>query len=189
MTSDWSQQSRYLQDVLARSECVVSREQVERALDRMALAIEQDYAGRVPVLLGVMVGGIIPLAALAQRLQMPLQMDYLHATRYRGGTRGGKLHWLVRPRLPLEGRDVIVVDDILDEGITLGSVLEELKGQGVRSLRVAVLARKRHGRRVAPVIADYLGVEVPDRYVYGCGMDYQEFFRQLPAIYALPEEE
>jgi hypoxanthine phosphoribosyltransferase len=189
MNLDWSAQSRRLQELLARSECVVSREQVDLALDRMALDIETEYAGRVPVLLGVMVGGIMPLAALAQRLRIPLQMDYLHATRYCGGTRGGELHWLVRPRLPLEGRDVIVIDDILDEGITLASVLREIKGQGVSSLRVAVLARKLHGRSLAPVTVDYLGVDVPDRYVFGCGMDYQEFFRQLPAIYALPEEE
>jgi len=177
-----------LEALLARSECVVSEAEVAAALDRMAREISADCRGHVPVLIGVMVGGIMPLAALAQRLEMPLQLDYLHATRYRGGTRGGQLHWVARPRLPLAGRHVIVVDDILDEGITLAAVVEALRAQEPASLRVAVLARKTHGRQAAPVRADYLGVEVPDRYVFGCGMDYQEYFRQLPAIYALAED-
>ena len=188
MSAQEQDRRQALEALLARCECVVSEAEVAAALDRMAGQISADYRGQIPVLIGVMVGGIVPLAALAQRLAMPLQLDYLHATRYRGGTRGGQLHWVAQPRLPLAGRHVIVVDDILDEGITLAAVVQALREQQPASLRVAVLAQKRHGRQGAPVKADYLGVEVPDRYVFGCGMDYQEYFRQLPAIYALAED-
>jgi hypoxanthine phosphoribosyltransferase len=177
-----------LRQILARADCLASEDQVARALDRMAGQIREDYQESIPVLVAVMVGGVMPLAWLAQRLQIPLQLDYLHATRYRSGTRGGELDWIARPRASLQDRDVIIVDDILDEGITLAAVKQALQREGVRSIRVAVLVSKMHGRKVAGLEADYVGLEVPDRYVFGCGMDYQEYFRQLPAVYALAEE-
>lgn len=178
-----------LASILDSADTLVSQTRVNAALDRMAAQIESDYRGRVPVLVGVMVGGVMPLAWLAQRLTIPVQIDYLHATRYRGGTRGGELHWIAHPRQDLKGRDVIIIDDILDEGITLAEVKAALLAEGVGSIRIAVLVKKLHERNVAGLEADYVGVEVPDRYVFGCGMDYQEYFRQYPAIYALAQED
>jgi hypoxanthine phosphoribosyltransferase len=177
-----------LYQILGRADCVASKGRVSAALDVMAGQIEEDYQGRIPVLVAVMVGGIMPLAWLAQRLSIPLELDYLHATRYRSGTRGGELNWLARPRVGLKDRDVIIVDDILDEGITLLAVKRALVAEGARDVRVAVLVTKVHDRKVPGLEADYVGLEVPDRYVFGCGMDYQEYFRQLPAIYALAED-
>lgn len=177
-----------LQAIIDKADCLASEEQVSQALDRMAQQIKHDYQGRIPVLVGVMVGGVMPLAWLVQRLEMPLQVDYLHATRYRGGTRGGELDWIAHPRENLAGRDVIIVDDILDEGITLQAVKAALLAEGANSIRIAVLVTKRHDRNVSGLKADYVGLEVPDRYVFGCGMDYNEYFRQFPAIYALAED-
>ena len=177
-----------LQAITDRADCLASEAQVSEALDRMARQIKHDYADRIPVLVGVMVGGVMPLAWLVQRLDIPLQIDYLHATRYRSGTRGGELNWIAHPRENLAGRDVIVVDDILDEGITLAAVKAALLKEGAKSIRIAVLVTKSHDRNVSGLEADYVGIEVPDRYVFGCGMDYQEYFRQFPAIYALAED-
>ncbi|MCJ7555482.1 MAG: hypoxanthine-guanine phosphoribosyltransferase [Gammaproteobacteria bacterium] len=188
MTESKKKSPEELRHILDRAECLASASQVSDALDRMARQIQEDYAGRMPVLVGVMVGGVMPLAWLAQRLDIPVQLDYLHATRYRSGTRGGELHWLARPRENLNDRDVLIVDDILDEGITLAAVKDALLLEGPRSIRIAVLVNKIHDRKVAGLAADYVGLEVPDRYVFGCGMDYQEYFRQLPAIYALEED-
>ena len=187
MTKSTKKSPEQLRQILERADCLASASKVSGTLDRMASQIQEDYAGRIPVLVGVMVGGVMPLAWLAQRLEMPVQLDYLHATRYRSGTRGGELHWLARPRENLNDRDVIIVDDILDEGITLAAVRDALLLEGPRSIRIAVLVNKMHDRKVAGLDADYVGLEVPDRYVFGCGMDYQEYFRQLPAIYALEE--
>lgn len=188
MTESTKKSPEQLRQILERAECLASASKVSRTLDRMAGQIQEDYAGRIPVLVAVMVGGVMPLAWLAQRLEIPLQLDYLHATRYRSGTRGGELHWLARPRENLLDRDVIIVDDILDEGITLAAVKHALSLERPRSIRIAVLVNKMHDRKVFGLDADYVGLEVPDRYVFGCGMDYQEYFRQLPAIYALEED-
>lgn len=177
-----------LRAIIDQADCLASESQVSDALDRMAGQIARDYADRIPVLVGVMVGGVMPLAWLVQRLDIPLQVDYLHATRYRGGIRGGELDWIAHPRENLAGRDVIIVDDILDEGITLAAVKQALLKEGANSIRVAVLVRKSHDRNLSGLEADYEGIVVPDRYVFGCGMDYQEYFRQYPAIYALAEE-
>lgn len=116
-----------------------------------------------------------------------LQFDYLHATRYRGETTGGELVWKHRPATALFGRRVILVDDILDEGYTLQGVRQWCLEQGATDVRVAVLTVKRHDRCVPGVTADYVGVEVADRYVFGFGMDVNEQLRGIPAIYAMKQ--
>ena len=160
---------------------------VEAALDRLATAVEDVLAGRNPILLAVMNGGVVPAVRLQSRLRFLHQFDYVHATRYASGTRGGELRWLARPRIPLEGRAVLIVDDILDEGHTLKAIQAWCREQGVGSLHTAVLTIKRHDRRVGGVEADFVGLEVPDRYVFGMGMDYCEYLRELNGIYALHE--
>lgn len=161
---------------------------VSRALDAMAAAIDERYQGGSLLYLPVLQGGLIPAGMLATRLATPLELDYIHATRYRGETRGRDLVWRARPLTALKGRDVLVVDDILDEGHTLAAILDWCRGQGANRVASAVLVEKRHDRRVPGLEVDFIGLEVPDRYVFGCGMDYRERFRNLPGIYAVAEE-
>lgn len=158
---------------------------IERALDQMATAISAQMATSDPILLAVMTGGMIPAVWLSGRLNFLHQLDYVHATRYAGGTRGGQLNWLARPRLPLHGRTVLIVDDILDEGITMMEIAAYCREQAADRVVTAALVRKRHDRRAAGAEADIIGLEVPDRYVFGCGMDYHEHFRELKGIFAL----
>jgi hypoxanthine phosphoribosyltransferase len=137
------------------------------------------------LLLVVMNGGLIPAGHLCTRLQFPFQLDYLHATRYSGTTRGGDLHWIARPRFPVTDRVVLVIDDIFDEGTTLAAIVAELWHNGAREVYSAVLVDKYHTRKTPGLKVDFIGLEVPDRYVFGCGMDYHEYWRNLPAIYAV----
>jgi hypoxanthine phosphoribosyltransferase len=177
-----------LHDALAIAEQVHDRATIERAIATMAVRIRNDYAGDVPVYLTVMHGGLPFSAQLALELGargLDLEFDYLHATRYRGTTSGGELAWKHRPATPLRGRRVLLVDDIVDEGHTLAAVRAWCLGEGAREVRIASLAVKRHDRCVPGLCADYVGLDVPDRYVFGYGMDYHEQGRNLPAIYAL----
>lgn len=179
-----------LRDALARSERIVERAELEAAIVRMAGEIASDYVGEVPVYLTIMHGGLPFAGQLALELGacgLDLEFDYLHATRYRGQTSGGELVWKHRPATALYGRRVLLVDDILDEGFTLQAVRQWCLEQGATDVRIAALTVKQHDRRVPGVEADYQGVEVPDRYVYGFGMDYHEQGRNLPAIYALKD--
>lgn len=178
-----------MDEVLARSEMIHSPGAVQTALDGMARNIDESMARSDPVLLAVMTGGMVPAVWLSSRLNFPHQMDYVHATRYVGGTRGGQLAWRARPGTDLEGRAVLVVDDILDEGITLRAIVDYCRQAGAREVRVAVLVQKRHDRNLTGLVPDFKGLDVPDRYVFGCGMDYREYFRNLPAIYALTSRE
>lgn len=173
--------------VLREADLLCSAERVSAALDRMAADIAARLADRDPLVLLVMKGALIPGAQLLMRLRFPCQIDYLHATRYGGMTRGGELHWLARPSTPLEERVVLVVDDIFDEGITLKAILDELRRSGIREVFSAVLVNKRHDRKEPGLKVDFIGLEVEDRYVFGCGMDYQGYLRNLPGIYAVKE--
>ena len=173
---------------LATADLVHDRAAIERAIAQMAIRIRNDYAGEVPVYLTVMHGGLLFAGQLALELGtrgLDLEFDYLHATRYRGATSGGALVWKHRPATPLRGRRVLLVDDIVDEGHTLAAIREWCTEEGAREVRIAALAVKQHGRCVPGLRADYAGLDVPDRYVFGYGMDYHEQGRNLPAIYAL----
>ena len=173
---------------LARAERIHDRTTIERAIAAMAVRIRNDYAGDVPLYLTVMQGGLPFAGQLALEIGargLDLEFDYLHATRYRSGTTGGELAWKHRPATPLRGRRVLLVDDIVDEGHTLAAVRAWCIGEGARDVRIATLAVKQHGRCVPGLCADYAGVDVPDRYVFGYGMDYHEQGRNLPVIYAL----
>ncbi|HET6396905.1 MAG TPA: hypoxanthine-guanine phosphoribosyltransferase [Pseudoxanthomonas sp.] len=187
-------------EVLQKSDLLVDRPALDRAIARMADEIARDYIGDVPphrlgdsfvpVYLTVMHGGLPFAGQLALELGargLDLQFDYLHATRYRGQNQGGELVWKHRPATSLYGRRVLIADDILDEGHTLEEVTRWCLEQGATDVRIAVLAVKDHDRCVEGVRAHYVGVSVPDRYVFGFGMDYHEQGRNLPGIYALGE--
>jgi hypoxanthine phosphoribosyltransferase len=176
--------------ILGRATELADRSTVEQALDRMAVEITRDLGGRDPLVLAVMIGGMLPAAWLVQRLAFPLQLDYIHATRYASGTRGNaRIDWIARPRSDLEGRVVLVIDDILDEGHTLAAILDDCRHRGALEVRSAVLVEKIHARRAPAVRADYTGVRVADRYLFGCGMDYHERHRQHTRVYALAEDD
>ena len=137
-----------------------------------------------PVVLSVMGGAVVFTGRLLPLLHFPLELDYLHVTRYDGKTRGSEVRWKVGPRTDIRGRTLLVVDDILDEGDTLAAVRERLLADGAAAFFSAVFADKDIGR-AKPIRADFVGVRVPDRYVFGFGMDINEYWRNLPAIYAL----
>lgn len=170
--------------VLRDAELLCPPEQIEAALDRLAVAIATRLEGHDPLVLMVMNGAFVTAAGLLSRLRFPLRVGYLHATRYRSGTRGGEINWIARPRPVVAGQVVLVVDDIFDEGDTLKAILDEVRQQDAAAAYSAVLVNKRHDRKVSGLTVDFIGLEVPDRYVFGCGMDYKEYWRQLPAIYA-----
>jgi len=176
-----------LTDALKNSELLHGRAQLEAAIARMGRDIDAALAGEVPLYLSVMHGGLIFSGALALAVSTDLEFDYVHATRYRGETQGGELHWLRKPASALAGRTVLLADDILDEGYTLRAVRDWCLAQGAKRVLIAVLCQKRHDRTAPGVAADFVGVEVPDRYVFGFGMDYHEQGRNLPAIHALKE--
>ncbi|MEE7547408.1 hypoxanthine-guanine phosphoribosyltransferase [Xanthomonas sp. Kuri4-1] len=177
-----------ISQALAQADLLVDRPALDAAISRIADDIARDYQGEVPVYLTIMHGALPFAGQLALELGargQDLQFDYLHATRYRGETSGGELVWKHRPATALFGRRVILVDDILDEGYTLQGVRQWCLEQGATDVRLAVLTVKRHDRCVPGIAADYLGVEVPDRYVFGFGMDVNEQLRGLPAVYAM----
>ncbi|MFD0738616.1 hypoxanthine-guanine phosphoribosyltransferase [Lysobacter koreensis] len=179
-----------LAKALVHADLIHDRKTLEQAIAHMAVPIRNDYAGSTPVYLTVMHGGLPFAAQLAMELGargLDLEFDYLHATRYRGATSGGELVWKHRPVTPLRGRRVLLVDDILDEGHTMAAITRWCREQGATDVRIAALAVKLHDRCVPGLAADYVGVEVPDRYVFGYGMDYHEQGRNLPAIYALKD--
>lgn len=176
---------KLLHEVLPGAELIHDRAALQSAIVRMAAQIRADYHDTRPLFLTVMHGGMIFASLLALELGFDVEFDYLHATRYRGKTRGGGLQWLRHPAVPMVGRRVLLVDDILDEGHTLAAVRRACISEGAAEVKIAVLTRKLHDRCVPDLVADYIGVEVPDRYVFGFGMDYNEQGRNLPAVYAL----
>jgi len=171
-------------ELFESAECVCTAEMAIAAVARVAEEISTNLGERYPVVLSVMGGGVVFTGQLLPLLRFPLDFDYVHATRYRGDTQGKTIDWKVRPKEDLRGRVVLVVDDILDEGWTLAAICESLREGGAAEVRTAVFCDKLIGRD-KPVKADYVGVTVPDRYVFGFGMDVYGAWRNLPAVYAL----
>ena len=172
--------------LLAEADLLVPAAEVTAALDRLAAAIGARLADRQPLVLTVMGGAVVFAGQLLPRLAFPLECDYIHATRYRNSTSGHDVEWVVEPRTGVAGRTVLVLDDILDEGVTLAAIRERLLSQGAAECLLAVLAEKELPRP-KPVSADFVGLRLPDRYVFGCGMDVKGAWRNLPAIYALQD--
>jgi hypoxanthine phosphoribosyltransferase len=170
--------------VLREADLVCSEQEVGRAVERVAAEVTAMLADANPLVLSVMGGAVVFTGRLLPLLHFPLELDYLHVTRYDGRTRGSEVRWKAGPRTDIRGRTLLVVDDILDEGDTLAAVRERLLADGAAAFFSAVFADKDIGR-AKPIRADFVGVRVPDRYVFGFGMDINEYWRNLPAIYAL----
>ena len=175
-------------DILAAreaAECLFDSAAVERAVDQLAvrLALRLDEAH--PIVMCVMNGGMILTAELLLRLHFPLEVSYVHATRYRDATRGALLDWRALPSIDVRGRTVLLVDDVLDEGHTLAAVVERLRESGAGTIVIGVLVDKDIGRP-RPVRVDEAALHCPDRFLFGHGMDYRGHWRNLAGIYALP---
>ena len=178
-----------LEQAVAQADLLVDRPTIDTAIAGIADAIARDYKGEVPVFISIMNGALPFAGQLALELGargQDAQFDYMQASRYHGES-GGELVWKHRPVSALFGRRVILVDDILDEGFTLQGVREWCLEQGATDVRIAVLTVKKHDRCLPGVKADYSGIELPDRFVFGFGMDVSESLRSLPAIYAMKQ--
>lgn len=149
----------------------------------MASEINETLDGTDPLVVCVMTGGVVPFGRILPRLQFPLQIDYVHATRYGKKLQGGQLQWLSGPHQDSRERVVLLIDDILDEGATLAGIEARYRADGAREVYKAVLVVKNR-RRTHDVKVEFAGLEVPDRYVFGCGMDYKGYLRNVPGIYA-----
>ncbi len=171
-------------DILNGAEQICSAAVVSDTVKRVAGEITAALGGRCPLVLSVMGGAVVFTGQLLPQLAFPLDFDYIHVTRYGNATRGGALDWKVLPRENVAGRVVLVLDDILDEGHTLAAIRGKVLDMGAAAFYSAVFADKQIGKP-KPVKADFVGLEVPDRYVFGFGMDVHGLWRNLPAIYAL----
>lgn len=171
-------------NILKRADLIVSEAAVEAALARLAAEISARLGTSEPLVVSVMGGAVVFTGRILPMLRFPLDFDFVHVTRYGDATRGGEIEWKVRPRTTITGRTVLVLDDILDEGITLAAIREGLLEQGAAAVYSAVFADKDIGRP-KPLTADFVGVRLPDRYVFGFGMDVHGAWRNLPAIYAI----
>lgn len=172
--------------VFTDADLLVKESEVRAAIGRVAEEITGQLKDANPVLLCIMNGGLIFTGQLLTQLVFPLEVDYVHATRYGHETAGSHLHWTVRPQLDLKGRTVLLLDDILDEGVTLAAIAEFCRQQGAKQVLMAVLVEKLHLRKVTPGMrADFSGLEVGDRFLFGYGLDYKGYWRNAPGIYAV----
>ncbi|OGA49294.1 MAG: hypoxanthine-guanine phosphoribosyltransferase [Betaproteobacteria bacterium RIFCSPLOWO2_12_FULL_62_13] len=180
--------SRQAWRILETAEQLCSAVVVSEAIERLAREISAQLQDHYPLVLGVMRGSVVFAGQLLPLLRFPLEFDYLDVTRYRDTTRGGAISWRVSPGTAVAGRVVLVIDDILDEGQTLAAIREKMLAAGAQAFYSAVFADKEIGR-AKPISADFVGVRLPNRYVFGFGMDVKGAWRNLPAIYALKDSD
>ena len=176
-----------LQQILDDSDLIYTQAEIATAVAQMAAATDQLLLGTRPIIITVMNGGMSLAADLSRMLKTYSRLDYLQVARYQDKTVGGQLHWHKQPQYALAGETVLLVDDIFDEGETLQELISYCKAQGAKQVFSAVLLYKHKQQRKHALIPDVIGLDVADRYVYGYGMDYQGYFRDLTDIYALRE--
>jgi hypoxanthine phosphoribosyltransferase len=176
----------HIRQVMAEADCLFNEAQVEAAIIAVAGRINAELAERNPVVFCVMNGGLIFAGKLLPKLDFPLELSYLHATRYRNETSGGELFWKAKPEVSFIDRDVLIIDDILDEGHTLAAIIDFCRHAGAARVHTAVLVDKVHDRKARPDLkADYAGLACADRYLFGYGMDYKGYWRNAAGIYAV----
>lgn len=172
--------------IFADSDLLVSEAEVIAAIARIADEITSQLKDTNPLMICCMNGGLVFSGQLLTRLIFPLQIDYVHATRYGHEICGDKLDWKIKPQIDLQGRTVVLLDDILDEGVTLAAITDYCRQHGAVNVLMAVLVEKLHLRKVTPGMrADFTGIEVGDRFLFGYGLDYKGYWRNAPGIYAL----
>ena len=180
-------QSARAWQILESAELIHDAAAVDAAIERVAAQIAARMKDQFPLVLSVMGGAVVFTGRILPLLNFPLEFDYIHASRYGTATSGGRIDWKVEPKGNVAGRVVLVLDDILDLGDTMLAIRERVLGLGARAFYSAVLTDK---KKIAakPISADFVGLTLPDRYVFGCGMDAYGLWRNLPAIYALKDE-
>ena len=175
-----------LNQIMAEADLLKTAAEVEAAYDRLANEITAVMSTEMPVVYSIMNGGLVMAGTLLPRLNFPLELGYMHATRYRGETSGQvDLHWQALPSVPMQDRTVLILDDVFDEGHTLDAVVRACQEQGAKKVYVAVLVNKVHNKKVPDLQVDFIGMDVENRYIFGCGMDYRGYWRNSPAIYAV----
>lgn len=172
--------------VMTEADLLITKSEVEAAIARIAQELTVDLSESNPLVLCVMNGGMIFGGQLLTQLPFPLEIEYIHATRYGHETSGSTLEWIVKPKADLKARTVLLLDDILDEGITLAAIADYCRQRGAAAVLMAVLVEKLHLRKVTPGMrADYSGLEVGDRFLFGYGLDYKGYWRNAAGIYAV----
>ncbi|MCH9633706.1 MAG: putative ribose-phosphate pyrophosphokinase [Chlamydiae bacterium] len=175
-------------EILKTADCLVGQEGLEIAFNKMALEMNQELKDKNPLLICVLKGAIYTFGQLMTRLDFPLEVDYIHATRY-SKNQGQKLKWIARPQKSLEGRVVVLVDDIIDEGITLSNLIEFCKNEGALEVYSAVLVDKNRTRAETGLLnADFVGLKIPNKFIIGAGLDFEGYFRNMPGIYVMPSD-
>lgn len=170
--------------ILAQSRLIHSATMIDSAISQIAHQINDALSETSPVVICVMGGGLVFAGQLLTQLNFPLEIDYVHASRYQNNTAGKTLVWKALPQLDLTNRTVLLIDDILDVGITLFEIAQKCKSLGAKDVYSAVLVEKKLTIK-KPIQADFIGLNVPDAYVFGYGMDAYGWWRNLPAIYSL----
>lgn len=185
--------SAHIKGVFSRATLIYNSDEVEKALSAMANVIHQDLIEKDPVVLCVLIGGVVLTGKLLTLLDFPLQVDYVHASRYGDSTDNNttsEIKWVAKPRVSLKGRTVLIVDDILDRGVTLAEIVKYCEDQGAAEIKTAVLVEKEVTRPENAVQkADYTGIVVENRYVFGYGMDYKGYLRNAPGIFCVAPED
>lgn len=172
---------------LHQADLIHSADAVDSAIEQLAASIGASLGETRPLVLCVMGGAVVFAGKILPKLDFPLEFDYVQVSRYHNQTQGQHLVWKVEPKENVRGRTVLVLDDILDEGHTLAAIKQRCLEQGAERVVIAVLAEKHLGH-AKPISADFVGLMLPNRYVFGCGMDVYGWWRNLPAIYALAEQ-
>jgi len=172
--------------IFATADLIFDAAQVDAAVQRVADGLNIAFANKHPLVLSVMGGAVVFTGQLLPRLTFPLDFDFIAASRYGDETVGRELKWRVPPSANIRNRDVIVVDDILDEGVTLAAICDLIRAQGAASVTTAVFSDKAIPKP-KPLAADFVGLSLPNRFVFGFGMDVKGAWRNLPAIYAMPD--
>jgi len=174
-------------EILRNADLVCDARAVESAINELAVAISAVLADKYPLVLSVMGGAVFFAGQILPLLHFPLDFDYIHVTRYGNSTVGARVQWRVAPPESVRGRTVLVLDDILDGGHTMAAIRERILGLGASAFHCAVLTEKELGI-AKPINADFVGLKIPDRFVFGCGMDAHGYWRNLPEIYAFRGE-
>ena len=175
-----------IRKVRAEADCLYDRQTLSQAIEKVAQDITKELADKNPIVFCVMNGGLIFAGQLLPLLDFPLEVSYLHATRYQKETSGGELFWKAKPEVSFIDRDILIIDDILDEGNTLAAIIQYCQHAGANAVYTAVLLDKEHSRKAIPGFsANYTGLKCPDRFVFGFGMDYKGYWRNAPGIFAV----
>lgn len=174
------------QQILNRAELIYPSQSLNLAIERLSKEISNVLSEQFPLVLSVMGGAIVFTGQLLPLLNFPLDFDYVHASRYNHAFQGSTLHWKIAPSEQVSGRVVLVLDDVLDEGHTMAAIRQRVLAMGATQFYCAVLADKAIGKE-KPIKADFVGITLPNRFVFGFGMDIKGIWRNLPAIYAVKE--